>query len=98
MGFSDKIPTGIATGVSGTLMGSPVVTAIAAQTRYIPTAGDYFFYAVGANVQVQIFDGAAWQNVTAVGVGGFESFDGANVGFFNGAAGASQNVTTQKAG
>lgn len=98
MGFGDKVPLGIATGLSGTLMGTEVVTAIPAGTAFVPTAGDYYVRNVGANVTVQVLDSAgAWNNVTAAGVGGYFSFDGACVRLFNAGVGA-QNVTLQKAG
>jgi len=98
MGFGDKVPLGIATGLSGTLMGTEVVTAIAAGAAFVPACGDYYVRAVGANITVQVLDSSgAWNNVTAVGVGGYFSFDGACVRLFN-AAGVSQNVTTQRAG
>ena len=98
MGFDNRVPTGIATGVSGTLMGSEVITSIAAAARFIPAAGDYYMYAVGADVRVQVQDSTGtWQNVTAVAVGGFISCDGTNVGLRNSGAGA-ENVTLQKCG
>lgn len=64
----------------------------------MPTAGDYYVRGVGANITVQVLDSTgAWNNVTAVGVGGYFSFDGACVRLFN-AAGVSQNVTLQRCG
>lgn len=97
MGFGDKVPTGIATGVSGTLMGTESVQALAAGAGYTPAAGDYFVRAVGANIQVQILDsGGAWQAAAVAGVGGYFSFDGVSVRLFN-TGGAQQNVTLQKA-
>jgi len=98
MGFGDKIPMGIQTGQSGTLMGSSQVIALAAGVANVPTAGDYYVRNVGANIRVEILDeGGVWQPVTAVGVGGYFSFDGTNVRL-NNIGGAQQNVTLQKAG
>ena len=98
MSFGGKVSLGIATGLSGALMGNAVVTPVAAGARVVPVQGDYVFYAVGANITLQVLDQAGvWNNVTAAGVGGYMTFDGATVGFFN-AAGVAQNVTLQKAG
>ena len=98
MGFGDKIPLGIQTGQSGSLLGNEVVTVLAAGAAFVPTCGDYFFRNMGANVVLQVLDsGGVWQNVGSAGEGGYASFDGTNVRLFN-AGGAQQNVTTQKAG
>ena len=94
----DFVPTGIATGISGTLMGTEVVTTIAAAGRYIVPAGVYYLYAVGANCQLQVLNSAGvWQNVFAAGVGGLIASEGTNVGVVNNGAG-NQTVTTQKLG
>ena len=93
----DFVPTGIATGTSGSIMGNQVTTAIAAGGNYVPAAGVYYAYAVGANTQLQIQDTNGWQNVFAVAVGGMFCADGTNIRFLNG-GGGSQNVTLIKVG
>ncbi len=94
----DFVPTGIQTGVAGSMMGTEVVTTIAAATRVILAAGLYFYYAVGVNITLQVLDSTgAWQNVTAAGVGGVAPSDGTDVAFFN-AGGGNQTVKTQKIG
>lgn len=94
--FGDKVPTGVATGVAGTLMGTEVLNTVLANGVLLVPVGDYYVYAVGANITVQIQDSlGVWNNVTAAGVGGLVSSDGANVRFSNAAA-ANQTVKTQK--
>jgi hypothetical protein len=95
----DFIPTGVATGTAGSIMGNPVLTTILASGNSVVPVGNYYYYAVGVTTRLQILDNvAAWNNVTAVGVGGFVCADGVNLRFLNGNAGASETVTLIKIG
>jgi hypothetical protein len=95
----DTVPMGVATGVAGSLIATPVVNSIPANNGVLVLpAGVYVMYAVGANVSYQVQDaGGAWNNVSAVAVGGLIYSDGTNFRFLN-TAGAPQNVTTAKIG
>jgi hypothetical protein len=105
----DTVPTGIITGVAGSLMSGPLVITVPAGGNVVlgpalatPTlplgAGLYCITAMGANVTYQVFDGNAWQNIVAAGVAApFIYSDGISFRFAN-AAGAPQNVTLQKIG
>ena len=98
MGLGDAIPTGIATGVSGTLLGSPVVNTITTGATATLAAGVYVIITVGADIRSQVFDGAAWQNVDAAGAPFAVYYsDGVNMRFINNAA-TSQSFTSLKIG
>ena len=94
----DFVPTGIATGVSGSIMGTQVTTAIGAGLAFVPDAGVYYAYGLGADVRMQIRDsGGAWNNVLATAVGGMFCSDASNVRFINNGV-ASENITLIKVG
>lgn len=94
----DFIPTGVATGVSGSIFGAQVTTAIAAAGTFVPAVGNYYAYGLGADVRFQIQDAVgAWNNVYLAGAGGFVCSDGTNVRFLNSGVG-SENVTLIKIG
>src|SRR5258706_357556 len=106
----DTVPTGISTGVSGSLLGSPVANSVPANGVLVLAAGSYSLYALGAvgvplgdhycydiggDIVVQILTSQGdWKTVS---VGSLVSSDGANVRFFNGGL-AIQSITTQKIG
>ena len=90
MGLQGQIPTGVATGVSGSLFAAQVVTTIAAAGTYVPAAGNYYAYALGADLVMEVQDsGGIWRAVTAAGVSpnNFET-DGTNIRFRSPAGGA----------
>ena len=92
---SGFIPTGIATGIAGSILAKEVVQAIAAGARFVLPAGDFYVYAVGADVRLQILDSTGvWNNLTAAGVGpgGLVTADGVGLGFVNN-GGVSENIT-----
>ncbi len=93
-----QIPTGIATGVAGSLFSAQVVNSIAAAGTFVPAAGQYYAYAMGADVRFQIQDLTGWVNVLAAGIspGEFET-DGTNIRFINNGVSA-ETVTTVKIG
>jgi hypothetical protein len=95
----DFIPTGVQTGLSGSITAAPQVVTIGAGGNYVVPAGSYTAYAVGANTQLQVQDATpAWQAVSAVSVGiPFFCSDGTNYRFQN-AGGGSQTVTLIKIG
>lgn len=93
-----QVPTNVPVGSAGSLIGSPVVNAVPLLGAVVLAPGDYCLYAVGANVTVQVYDGAAWQNISVAGaVVPFVTADGINVRLSN-AAGVQQLATTQKIG
>ncbi len=95
----DFIPTGVATGVSGSIFAKEVVTVIAAAGTFVPAAGLYYAYAEGADVVAQVQDsGGAWNTITGAAVpSGLVISDGVNLRFFNSGVG-SENVTLIKVG
>lgn len=98
MGLGDAIPTGIATGTSGSLLGAAVVNSIGIGATFTLAAGVYVIYVVGAAVRPQVFDGTAWQNVEAAALPQSVYYsDGINFRFINNGAGA-QSFTSQKIG
>jgi hypothetical protein len=97
----DFIPTGVATGVSGSIMHTEVTTSIPSVGPtgfFIPDAGIYYAYGVGADVNLQIQDSAGvWQDVWAAAVGGIFTSDAVNVRFVN-LGGYAEDVTLIKVG
>lgn len=95
---TDFVPTGVQTGLSGSICAAQVITSILAAGNSVIAPGLYLFYAVGANITLQVQDSAgAWNNVTAIGVGGMVCSDGTNMRFNNAGAGT-QTVTSVKIG
>src|SRR2546428_13240340 len=95
---SGFIPTGIATGIAGSILAKEVVQAIAAGARFVLPAGDFYVYAVGADVRLQILDSTGvWNNLTAAGVGpgALVTADGVGLALFN-AGGRAGNLTYKK--
>lgn len=98
---ADFIPTGIATGVVGSLFATEVTQAVAAQTRFVLPAGTYYVYTVGTDIRLQVqASGGVWNNITAIGVipGGVLVSDGVNIAMWNAHATASENITYIKVG
>jgi len=94
----DFIPTGVATGLSGSIMAKEVTTTIGAGLTFIPAAGVYYAYGVGADVKYQIQDsGGTWRDVSAVTVGGLIVSDGTNTRYING-GGGNETVSLIKIG
>lgn len=94
----DFLPTGVATGVSGSIMGAQTVVSILTGGHYVVPIGTYYAYALGAAVKLQVQDsGSVWRDVSAVTIGGMLISDGTNVRFVNGGVGT-QTVTLVKIG
>ena len=108
-GGVDTVPTGIIAGTAGSLMSAPIIIAVpgnssvvlgqALSTPAVPSGpGVYCITAMGANVRFEVFDGAVWQIVVAVGgISPFIYSDGVSFRFTN-VGGASQNAVIQKIG
>jgi hypothetical protein len=96
--MNNKLPTGIATGSTGSMVANSVTEDIAAAGSFVVPVGDYVFYAVGATTRLQVRDeNGGWQNVWAVAIGGFVHSDGTNFRFQN-AGGGQESVTYHKIG
>lgn len=97
---ADFVPTGVATGVSGSIFAAEVVTAISdSNGTFVPAPGLYYAYAVGADVNLQVQDSTgSWQDVLAAAKGGLICSDGVNVRFINTGSGGDENVTLIKIG
>lgn len=81
------LSTGLPTG-TGSVFQAPITQAIASATRFVLPVGEFIVYSLGADVRLQVFDGAVWQNVTAAGVGiPYVASDGTNVALINNGAG-----------
>ena len=95
----DTIPTGIATGVAGSLLGARVVNNVPANGTLVLLPGIYVLVAMGLNVSYQVQDDAGgWNNVVAINTAAPLIYsDGTNFRF-NNAAGAIQTATTIKIG
>src|SRR5258705_12987414 len=94
----DTVPTGISTGVSGSLLGSPVANSVPANGVLVLAAGVYSLYAMGANTRYEVFDGSVWQILVAVGgISPLIYSDGINYRFAN-VTGVVQTATTIKIG
>lgn len=99
--FGNKVPTGIATGTAGSLMGTEVVNAVAANTGFVLASGDYYVTVVAAAIRFEVIDSAGvWQIFLAAGTAGLLTSDGTNVRAFNtnASGGASANFRSQKIG
>jgi len=99
MGLQGQNPTGVATGVNGSLCSKEITTVIGAGLAFIPAAGQYYAYGLGVDVRFQVQDsGGGWNNLAAagVGLGNFET-DGTNVRVINN-GGGSENITLIKVG
>lgn len=98
---TDFVPTGIATGLSGSIFGKGVVNVITpgAGGAFIPAAGLYYAYGQGAGIIFEVLDDLGnWNAPNAVGVSPcmFVS-DAVDVRFRN-TTGGNQNVTLIKVG
>lgn len=97
---TDFVPTGIATGLSGSIFSKATTTVIVpgAAGAFIPTAGLYYAYGLGAGVQMEILDDSGvWNLVGLAGQGQMFCSDGTNLRFRN-TGGGNQNVLTIKIG
>ncbi len=98
---TDFVPTGIATGLSGSIFGKALTTVIVpgAGGAFIPAAGLFYAYGLGANVVFEVLDDSGvWNAPAAAGVSpGLFCSDGVDVRFRN-AGGGNQNVVTIKIG
>ena len=98
---TDFVPTGIATGVSGSIFSKALTTVIVpgAGGAFIPAAGLFYAYGLGAGIIFEVQDDSGvWNAPAAAGVSpGMFCSDAVNVRF-RGTAGGNQNVVTIKIG
>ena len=94
----DTVPTGIATGTAGSLLGTPVVNSLTANAVAVLAVGTYSLYAMGSNIRYEVFDGSVWQIIVPVGTQAALIYsDGTNYRLNNIGA-TTQTATTIKIG
>lgn len=97
---TDFVPTGIANGLSGSVFSKATTTVVVpgAGGAFLPAAGLYYAYGLGAGIVMEVLDDSgAWNLVGLAGQGQMFCSDGVNLRFRN-TAGGNQNVVTIKVG